>query len=131
MHWIKLYCVLLVFFPLCDFLWLRVFAKNLYQEHIGLLISTQIRWGAVALFYLLYIFSLLVFVISPAINKESGSTAFIYGSLFGLMCYGTYNLTNLATLKGWSIYTTFYDMAWGTIISGTLSLLAFYLQKYL
>lgn len=79
------------------------------------------------LFYLLNILGLLVFTILPALNKSSLKTAVILGGLYGLMTYSTYDLTNFATLKGWPVKVVLVDIAWGTLISATVSGIAYYI----
>jgi uncharacterized membrane protein len=44
--------------------------------------------------------------------------AAVKGALLGLFAYGTYDLTNQATLRNWTTALTAADMAWGTIVSG-------------
>lgn len=41
------------------------------------------------------------------------------GSLFGLICYGTYDLTNLATLKEWPVWMTVIDLCWGMFVTAS------------
>ncbi len=52
-------------------------------------------------------------------------TAALYGGLLGLMCYGTYDMTNLATLKSWSVTIAITDLAWGTVLSATVAVVAY------
>ncbi len=83
-----------------DMIWLGIAAKSIYQAEIGALLKKEFNVVAAAAFYLLYLVGLAVFVLLPA--QESGSIwrAAMTGALFGLVAYGTYDLTNLATLEG-------------------------------
>lgn len=130
MTFFKLYLVSLVVFFTIDLFWLGIIAKNLYREQIGFLMSAEIRWGPAILFYALYIAGLVVFAILPAINEENWVSALMYGGFFGLVCYATYDLTNLATLKGWPIKIVLYDLLWGTFISGITSLITFWIGSH-
>lgn len=48
-------------------------------------------------------------------------TAAVYGALFGLFTYATYDLTNYATLRNWTLQLTVVDVAWGTILGAVTS----------
>lgn len=130
MMFFKLYLVSLIVFFTIDLFWLGIIAKNLYREQIGFLMSSEIRWGAAILFYALYIAGLVVFALWPAINDENWVSALLYGGFFGLVCYATYDLTNLATLKGWPIKIVIYDLLWGTFITGVTSLITFWIWSH-
>ena len=114
--WIVFGAVLAAFLA-CDAVWLALVAKDFYQLQIGALMLAQPRWGAAALFYPLYAFGLVFFCVSPALARGTWMTATTTGALFGLIAYGTYDLSNLATLKGWPAAMTVFDMLWGTIAS--------------
>ena len=98
-----------------DFLWLGVIAKNLYREGIGHLMAPGPNWWAAAAFYLLYPIGLLVFAVLP--SGGDWLRALALGALFGLFCYGTYDLTSLAILKDWPLSVTLVDIAWGAAVS--------------
>ena len=92
------YLAALVPFVLIDLLWLGVIAKGFYRHELGDLMREPIGKGAALAFYLLYPLGLLVFVF-PQAGTGSVAQAFIYGALLGLLTYGTYDLTNLATMR--------------------------------
>ncbi len=125
MSFIKFYLLSFFVFFAIDLLWLGVIAKNLYREQIGFLMADEIRWGAALLFYCLYLVGLVFFAIIPAFKQSDWSVALINGALFGLICYATYDLTNLATLKGWPVKIVIYDLIWGTFISASVSWISF------
>jgi len=112
------YIVVLAVFLACDGVWLGLVAGDYYQAQIGALMRTQPRWGAAALFYPLYTFGLVYFCVSPALARGTWIGAACAGALFGLIAYGTYDLSNLATLTGWPTAITVVDMLWGTVASG-------------
>ncbi len=70
------------------------------------MMKPDINWIAASLFYLLFIAGLVIFVISPAVEKHSWIHALLFGALFGFITYATYDLTNLATLKDWPLLVT-------------------------
>jgi uncharacterized membrane protein len=118
---LKLYCIALPIFFGLDMVWLGVAAKNFYTKQIGLLMAPKVNWAAAILFYLLFQAGLVVFVIAPAVEKDSWVHALILGALFGLITYATYDLTNLATLKDWPLALTVVDLIWGTILASSVS----------
>ena len=122
---IKLFFIALAVFFAIDIIWLVLIAKNFYRKQIGFLMKPDINWIAAIVFYLLFIAGLVVFVISPAVQKHSWIHAILSGALFGLVSYATYDLTNLATIKGWPVLVTLVDLAWGMVLSASVSLLTY------
>jgi len=122
---IKLFLIALPVFFVIDMLWLVLVAKSFYQEQIGFLMKPNINWPAAIIFYLLFISGLVIFVISPAFEKHSWIHAILFGGLFGLITYATYDLTNLATLKDWPLLVTVVDLIWGTILASSISLITY------
>ena len=123
---VKLYLVALVTFFALDMTWLGLIAKNLYREQIGHLLRPDVNWTAAIIFYLLFIGGLVVFVISPAVQKQSLMTAIMLGALFGLITYATYDLTNLATTKDWPLFITIVDLIWGAVLSASVSAVTYF-----
>ena len=109
-----------VFFTL-DFLWLSRIAIGFYRQHIGDLLLASPNFAAAGAFYLFYVIGLVYFAVMPAVSAGSILTAVFNGALLGLLAYGTYDMTNLATLKGWSLQVSLVDMAWGAFLSATAS----------
>lgn len=105
-----------------DSLWLGFVAKSFYQRHIGFLLREEFLTGVAALFYLFYSFCLLVLVVVPAAKSGSPMQAVLLGALLGLCAYGTYDITNLATIKGWPVIVTIVDMGWGMTLTAITSL---------
>jgi uncharacterized membrane protein len=122
---LKLFLIALPVFFAIDMVWLVLVAKNFYQKQIGFLMKPDINWLAAIIFYLLFIAGLVTFVISPAIEKHSMVHAVLFGALFGLITYATYDLTNLATLKDWPLLVTVVDLIWGTVLAASISLITY------
>lgn len=123
MDFLKRYGMAFLIFLLIDFLWLAKVAPKLYKSKIGHLMAENENFVAAGVFYVLFIAALVFFVISPAIDKRSVLYALGAGAFFGLATYGTYDLTNLATLKNWSISITVIDLIWGSFLCGSTSAL--------
>lgn len=119
-----LYGITLGIFFLIDMIWLGLVAKGFYRRHLGGFLSPDVRWGAALLFYLLFTAGLLVFVIRPALLRGAPLEALFFGALFGLICYATYDLSNMATLKSWPLIVTVVDLVWGTALGGAVSFLS-------
>ena len=119
----KIYLLALSLFFVIDMLWLGLIAKNFYASQIGFLLKTNVNWLAAITFYLLFVLGLVYFVISPASKTAPMLTIFLSGAFFGLVCYATYDLTNLATVKNWSVLVTVIDLFWGAFLGGIVSLL--------
>jgi uncharacterized membrane protein len=104
-------------FVVLDLLWLGVLARGFYAGQIGGLLRQPFSVPAAIAFYLLYLGGVLFFAMAPGIAAQSLRTAALCGFLLGLLAYGTYDLTNLATLKGWTATVAIADMAWGGLLT--------------
>lgn len=121
----KLYAIALPIFFAIDMTWLGLIAKSFYRAQIGALMKSDVNWGAAILFYLLFIAGLVVFVITPAVTKGSWTQALFLGALFGLVCYATYDLTNLAVTKDWPLLVTVVDLLWGAVLAASVSTITY------
>lgn len=122
---VKLFFISLAVFFAIDMVWLVLVAKSFYNKHLGFLMKPDVNWTAAVIFYLLFIAGLVTFVISPAVQKQSWVHAILFGGLFGLITYATYDLTNLATLKDWPLIVTLVDLAWGIVLSASVSVVSY------
>lgn len=113
-----------------DGLWITLFMKHWFQKEVGHLLSAHVQWVPVGVFYVLYSVGLLVFIILPAVQNEwSLLRTLALGSLFGLIAYGTYDLTNAALLKNWSLSITILDMVWGASMSGITTVFIVFIRR--
>ena len=118
-----------VIFLIVDVIWLSFATKSFYRPLIGnLLTDRPVMWAAV-LFYLLYVFGMAFVVIQPCVESASLFKTIYIGFIFGLVAYGTYNLTNMAVLKGWSPTVTFVDMFWGGSLTALSASTGLYIAK--
>ena len=115
-----LYIVTLAVFLGLDYLGLTYLVKPTFERDVaGMLLDTP-RLGPAVVFYAFYVAVLLWFVSWPAVTQHKSLLwVFASGALLGAMAYGTYEFTNLATLKGWSWRMVVTDLAWGTLLTGT------------
>ena len=125
------YLLTFIVFLMVDLLWLGIIAKNLYQKYLGDFLSDKVNWTAAFIFYLIYVAGVLIFAVYPAVNKGSVLNAILLGALFGIITYATYDLTNLATLKGWPLPIVFIDILWGAVLSSIVSFSGYYIVKWI
>jgi len=130
-YYLKLYLATLAAFLIIDLIWLGLIARSLYQKFLGGLLSPQTNWIAAIIFYLLFIVGILVFAVVPGLQAGSLTKAVLLGAFFGLITYATYDLTNLATLKGWPVAITLIDITWGTILSACVAFISFIFGRWL
>ena len=131
MQFLKVYALTLVIFFLVDIVWLGVISKKLYKEYLGHLMAPNVNWAAALVYYFLFIAGLVFFVIMPAIEKGDLMYAITVGAFFGLITYGTYDLTNLATLKDWPLNITIIDLIWGTFLNAATSGITYFVATSL
>ncbi len=108
-----------------DAIWLSQMGPRLYRPAIGELLADKPDLRAAAAFYMLYITGLLMLAVVPALEKTSLTKAVWLGALVGAVAYGTYDLTNQATLKIWDLRLTIADIAWGSFVSALAAGLAY------
>ncbi len=108
------YIIALIIFTLLEALWLSQAASHVYASLSPIMIE-QPNLLAALLFFLAYPIGILYFIIFP--NLGNNIRIFRDSAMLGLLCYGTYSLTNLATLKGWSITISLFDIGWGMILT--------------
>ncbi|MGL9749313.1 hypothetical protein IGI50_003293 [Enterococcus sp. DIV0170] len=125
---LKLFGVAATTFLVLDLFWLLVFARRMYQDHLGHLMG-QTKIVPAVLFYLLYLIGILFFIVTPALEKDSLFYAVAAGGFLGLLCYGTYDLTNLATLNNWPAFITGVDLIWGTAVTAAVSGVTVYVAQ--
>jgi len=102
--------------------WLALMGPRFYTPRLGHLLSASPQWWAVAAFYSIYALGIVVLVVQPARQLGASAVAvFFSGALLGLVAYGTYDLTNQATLRDWPLGVTIVDLMWGSLLTGTAS----------
>ncbi|HEY3637823.1 MAG TPA: DUF2177 family protein [Rhizomicrobium sp.] len=107
-----------------DAVWLSYFARALFRPTVGTILLDEPRWFAVAIFYPLYAAAILVFAVNPIRTDAAWQTALLRGALLGLVAYGTYDLTNLATIRVWTTRLALIDTGWGIVLTAFAALAA-------
>ena len=104
-------------FLAADFIWLGFIARSFYRDNLEGLLLEKPLMDVAGLFYGLYVVGIVIFGVMAGLRDDSWRSAAIYGALFGLFAYATYDLTNLATLKNWPMIVSVVDMAWGAFVT--------------
>jgi uncharacterized membrane protein len=106
-------------FIVLDAIWLNLTADRLYRAELGPLMRKEFDFTPVFMFYPLYLAGIVVFAVLPGVAAGGVPQALWRGALFGLIAYATYDLTNQATIAGWSWKITIADLIWGTFLTGS------------
>lgn len=108
-----------------DLLWLGVVARGFYRAELGHLMAERVSWPPAFLFYALYGAGAVYFAVEPALRAGGLRAAAVHGALLGLLAYGTYDLTNMAVLRGWGARIAALDVAWGVFLTAAVASAAF------
>jgi uncharacterized membrane protein len=118
------------FVVLLDYLWLGRVAKRFYLSELGHHVRRRgdeilpVYWAA-GLVYLLIPLGVVVFAL-PRVNPEAALFSSIgWGGLYGLVLYGVYDFTNMATLERWPIRMVWVDICWGCFLCAATTAFAF------
>lgn len=118
-----------VFFGL-DFIWLSRML-GFYRAEMGSLLLEQPKLGYAGAFYALYVVGIVALVVVPALGGGGWGQALAMGALLGLVAYGTYDMTNMSTLNGWSLKLALVDMAWGTFVTAAAATAGYFVTAWL
>jgi uncharacterized membrane protein len=121
LKYLGIYFSFLISLIVVDMIWLLVIAKTMYRDSMGDLMADEPKLAAGIAFYVLYAIGVCIFVLMPAINKQSRFDAVLYGALFGFFCYMTFDLTNLSVIRNFPTQLAFIDIAWGSFATAVVS----------
>jgi len=119
--YVRAYIAALIAFLVADGIWLGFVALEFYREQLGVLLRDPPNMAAAGLFYLAYIAGVIYMVVRPALAANSLKTAALNGAVLGLVAFGTYDMTNLATLAGWPVAVVIVDMLWGAVVTALIA----------
>jgi len=111
--------VVFVVFLIVDAVWLGLVARSFYVKQLGDLLRDKPLKAPAGVFYFFYAIGLSIIAVQPLAPDISWQSSAAFGALIGFLSYGTYDMTNLSTIKGWPILMSFVDWTWGTLLSGT------------
>ena len=125
------YIAALIFFLAVDVVWITRVMRPIFEKHVGALLLESPRMGAAAGFYALYVGGVIYFAVMPAMTAESWKLAALNGAIIGFLAYGTYEATNMATLKGWSYEMLITDTAWGMALTAMTAMVGFAVYRWM
>jgi len=117
---IKTFFIALVFFCIIDVFWIYFAAAPMYKQEVASLMELKIP--PAILFYIIFLLGLIFFVINPN-HDNTLFNVFMIGAFYGLVTYGTYDLTVYATMNIFSLKLVVADILWGMVLSGSVATL--------
>lgn len=114
---VAVYAATLMAFVAIDAVWLTQVAIHQFAAALGDMLRPQPDAAAALAFYLIYPAGLVYLAVRPGLIERSLSRAAINGAVLGLTAYATFDLTNLAVLKGWPAGVALLDITWGTVLT--------------
>ena len=129
--YLKLYAACTAAFFALDIAWLGFVARGFYRRQMGHLLADETKWGAAIAFYLIYVAAIVILCVLPAVEKQSVARALALGAVFGLAAYAAFDLTSLALLKGFPAGVVPIDLAWGVVLTASVSAAGFYAARWL
>ncbi|MBA3596337.1 MAG: DUF2177 family protein [Methylibium sp.] len=117
------------FFLVADLLWLGVLMAPTYHAELGSLLLEQPNWLPAGLFYAAYVVGIVVFAVLPGLESGGWLRTARLGALLGLLAYAAYDLTNLATLRGWPVGLSVIDMTWGTLLTASAATVGYFATR--
>ena len=130
MSYLIAYMAAFILFLIVDFVGLSYFIKPLFARDIGPLMLDSFRALPALLFYAFLIFVVMWFVGWPALDQGK-SLLWVFGSaaLIGAAAYGTFEFTNYAILKDWTLTLVLVDLSWGTVVTGGVTAVAVWIAR--
>jgi uncharacterized membrane protein len=123
------YVATLVAFGAIDAVWLGTVAGPLYKRTLGPVLLDQFRLAPAIVFYLLQIVGMMVFVVPRVPGAGDLGRVALFGALYGFFTYTTFDLTNYAVLRPWTLYLAVTDIAWGCVVSAAASVIGVWVAR--
>jgi uncharacterized membrane protein len=131
LYYLKIYVLTVPVFFAIDILWLGYVAKGFYRKNLAFILSPDVNWLAAITFYLIYIVGILFFAVVPALERVSLARAIVWGGLYGFFTYATYDLTNMALIKGWPLKIVVVDILWGMVLCAAVAMASFGIARWM
>ena len=120
------YVAVLIVFGAIDAVWLTTMGALLYRPALGDILLQSLRVAPAIAFYLMFPIGIVVFAVLPGLRAQSPVTAATLALLFGALAYATYDLTNYATLRNWTLQITVLDIGYGALASSLAATVAYF-----
>lgn len=125
---LKQYLITLVIFLVIDGLWLAFVAQNMFKQEIGSILGEP-RMIYALIFYAAYPLAIVVFALAPSLEAKNLTKAIMLGAFLGFIAYGTYELTNMATLKDWTLKLVVVDLIWGSFVTAITAAISYHFNS--
>ncbi len=122
---VGMYVAMLIAFFVIDAIALKFMMYPLFQRHIPDLLRDEVQLSVAAGFYAVYVIGVIYFAVMPALQAERPELAIMNGAFVGFLAYGTYEASNMATIKGWAWQMLITDVTWGTILTAGIALIGY------
>jgi uncharacterized membrane protein len=129
-HFIKLSLLGSVILGALDYLWLGIITKNFIQRQLGHLLRPDTQWFYAGLFYIMFGFAIMIFAVIPGLEKHSLWITIGLAGFLGLVAYGTYEFTNMATLSRWPKGLIIPDILWGVVASAITAKFLYFISRW-
>jgi uncharacterized membrane protein len=126
MKFLIAYLITAAVFLIIDYIWLGYVMKDYFQNALGHLMADDVNLTVAALFYLFYAAGIVLLCVQPAMNDGGWVKAMYLGAALGFLAYGTYDVTNMATLKDWPVMMSVIDVSWGTGLTALSAAAGYY-----
>jgi uncharacterized membrane protein len=126
MTYIVAYVAVLIVFGAIDAVWLTTMGAVLYRPALGDILAQSLRVVPAIAFYLIYPIGIVVFAVLPGLRAQSPLAAAALALLFGALAYATYDLTNYATLRNWTLQITVVDIGYGALASSIAATVGYF-----
>lgn len=131
MQAVTAYLAALVVFGAVDAVWLAVMSNMLYRPTLRDILLTDLRLIPALAFYLSFPAGIVWFAALPGLRAGAIGPAAIHGLFLGALCYATYDLTNYATLRNWTLQLTVVDILYGAVATMASASIATYAARTL
>ncbi|MEM9288998.1 MAG: DUF2177 family protein [Pseudomonadota bacterium] len=130
-QWTLVYLIAIVAFLVIDGAWLMTVMKPMFTDMLGQMLRDRINLIPAAIFYLFYVVAVLIFAVAPALETGNWVDAAWRGALLGLIAYGTYDMTNLSTLRNYKLSVALIDTGWGGAVSAITASIGFWAAAWI
>lgn len=111
-------------FLVLDGIWLGIVARDFYMSRLGDLMRQPVAVAPAAAFYLCYAAGIVFLAVRPLQADVTLASVALHGAVVGFLAYGTYDMTNLATIRDWPAVVSLVDLVWGTCLTATVAVAA-------
>src|ERR1700730_13390646 len=131
MTYVIAYVAVLIVFGTIDAVWLTTLGAILYRPALGDILAQSLRVVSAIAFCLTSPIGIVVFAVLPGLRAQSAMLAATLALLFGALAYATYDLTNYATLRNWTLQITVVDIGYGALASSIAATAGYYAVRIL